>query len=248
MHVKKSLGQHFLKDQKILKKIVDFAQIEKGDIVVEIGPGQGTLTELLLEKAAKVYAVEKDKNLAEFLRNKFQNQKLEILQGDILEIENLLKIAKLKIENYILVGNIPYYITGAVFKKFLEATNKPQSITFVVQKEVAERIMSPKGSVLSISIKAFGEVEFGGVIKAGSFRPKPKVDSAILAVRNIHEPNFDQKNFFKLLKKGFSHKRKLLKSNLAIEGALLEQCGINPNARAENLSLDNWICLTKRLV
>src|SRR3989344_4133317 len=189
MRTKKSLGQNFLRDTKILKKIVDFAQIKKEDTVIEVGPGEGTLTEFLLERAKKIVAVEKDERLARFLSEKFReeilNNKLRIINENILNYE-------LRIKNYALVGNIPYYITGALFKKVLEAKNQPRSITFVVQKEVAERIMAKDGkeSILSISIKAYGEPEYGGTIKAGSFYPKPKVDSAIIAIRNISKIKF----------------------------------------------------------
>jgi 16S rRNA (adenine1518-N6/adenine1519-N6)-dimethyltransferase len=242
---KKSLGQNFLRDKKILQKIADFAQIEKSDTVVEVGPGEGTLTKLLLEKAEKVIAIEKDERLAELLKEKFTKEiaekKFEIINADVLNYE-------LKIKNYVLVGNIPYYITGALFKKFLESENKPKSITFVVQKEVAERIMAKDGkeSILSISIKAYGKPYFGGIIKAGSFTPKPKVDSAIIAIREITP--LAEKNFFKILKTGFAHKRKLLAKNLNIEKEVLIKCGIPEKARAENLKVDNWICLTKNLL
>src|SRR3989344_9156995 len=209
MKAKKNMGQNFLRDQRILRKIVDFAQIEKAVVVVEVGPGEGTLTSLLLQQSNKVIAVEKDKDVAEKLEERFkleiENSKLAILNGDILDIENLLKIAKLKIENYSLVGNIPYYITGEILRKFLESENQPESLTFVVQKEVADRIMARDGkeSVLSISIKAYGEPEYGGIIKAGSFTPAPKVDSAIIAVRNINKKKFkgvSEKTFFEVLK------------------------------------------------
>lgn len=185
----KRLGQNFLRDEKILQKIVDFAQIEKGDVVLEVGPGEGTLTKLLLEKAGKVIAVEKDEKLAEILQTKFaeeiKDQRLKIITGDILNYE-------LRVKNYALVGNIPYYITGEIFRKFLESDNQPKSLTFVVQKEVAQRIMAHdnKESILSLSVKAYGKPEYGGLIKAGSFNPRPKVDSAIIAVRNISKKRF----------------------------------------------------------
>jgi 16S rRNA (adenine1518-N6/adenine1519-N6)-dimethyltransferase len=249
---KKSLGQNFLRDKKILQKIADFAQIEKTDTVLEVGPGEGTLTELLLEKAEKVVAIEKDEKLAEILREKFKlqilNNKLEIICADILNYE-------LEIENYILIGNIPYYITGALFKKALESKNKPKSITFVIQKEVAERIMARDGkeSILSISIKAYGEAEYGGTIKAGSFSPAPKVDSAIISIRNVNKERFKdgkitEEKFFEILKKGFGHKRKLLIKNLEAKKESFERCGISEKERAEDLSTKNWICLTKNLL
>lgn len=284
---KKSLGQNFLKDPKILKKIVDFAKIEGSDLMVEIGPGQGDLTKLLLEKTKKVIAIEKDEALVKILKEKFDeeilNGRLEIVNADILNCE-------LKIENYVLVGNIPYYITGLIFRKFLaETKNKPKSITFVVQKEVAERIMAKdnKESILSVSVKAYGEPEFGGIIKAGSFSPRPKVDSAIISIRNISEDGFKitpptpltlreageekylkgrpknlEVKFFEILKAGFAHKRKLLLKNLS--GSIrsvsrvpldtsrakeaFEKCGIAEKARAENLKVSDWLCLTKELI
>ena len=259
MQTKKSLGQNFLRDKRILKKIADFAQIEKGDTVVEVGPGEGTLTELLLERAAKVVAIEKDEHLAKLLEEKFikkiGEKKLEVICADVL-------IYKLKTKNYKLVGNIPYYITGALFKKFLQdqplgsTQNKPKSMTFVVQKEVAERIIAKdnKESILSISIKAYGTPEYGGIIKAGSFYPKPKVDSAIIAVKNINKENFknvSEIRFFEILKAGFAHKRKLLASNLEKikekekVKEIFSKCDVPEKARAESLSVNNWICLAK---
>ncbi|OHB14893.1 MAG: ribosomal RNA small subunit methyltransferase A [Candidatus Zambryskibacteria bacterium RIFOXYC1_FULL_39_10] len=281
--LKKSLGQNFLKDKGILKKIADFAQIEKEDTVVEVGPGEGTLTELLLERAKKVIAVEKDDRMVEFLtrppriresvaggKKNFIDNKLEVIAGDILNID--LKIFP---KNYILVGNIPYYITGALFKKTLESKNPPKSLTFVVQKEVAERIMGShfakasrdkKESILSISIKVYGTPEFGGVIKAGSFNPKPKVDSAILSVRNISKVRFEnvqEQDFFEILKAGFAHKRKLLIKNLIssprntpratlcnLETILriFKKCGISEKARAEDLKVEDWFAMTRELL
>lgn len=290
---KKSLGQNFLRDPKILKKIVDFAQIEKEDTVVEVGPGEGGLTQELLKQAKKVIAIEKDEELARKLEDKFRDQilnsRLKILVGDILElraeslelegINQKNKNSELLAPSYKLVGNIPYYITGTLFKKFLETEQQPKSITFVVQKEVAERIVArnSKESILSISVKVYGEPKFGGVIKAGSFFPKPKVDSAILSIRNIKPitpPSlrsaspyikgredwraFETK-FFEILKAGFAHKRKLLLRNLL--GASIQMvplgiseikevfgvCGLDEKVRAEDLKVEDWLCLTKHL-
>jgi len=278
MEAKKSLGQNFLKDKGILKKIADFAQIEKGDTVVEVGPGEGTLTELLLERAKKVIAVEKDERMTEFLQQKFKSQilnsKLEIIYRDVLELPNDFfsvffeeKSAKPEKKsfgsgNYKLVGNIPYYITGALFKKALESESPPKSITFVVQKEVAERIVARDGkeSILSISIKAYGTPEFGGMIKAGSFNPKPKVDSAILAVRSISKKRFEKitpEKFFEILKAGFAHKRKLLIKNLGVVPSVssdtlmlkkvFDKCGISEKARAEDLKVEDWLAIVREL-
>ncbi len=246
MKAKKSLGQNFLRDSKILQKIVDFAHIDKADTVLEIGPGEGTLTKLLLEKAGQVLSVEKDEQLAKELQAKFAEEIKEkrstIIAGDILEIADpIIHDAKYK-----LVGNIPYYITGEIFRKFLEIDRQPESMTFVIQREVAERIMARDGkeSVLSISIKAYGTPEYGGIIKAGSFTPRPKVDSAIITVRDISRIRFGavkEKRFFEILKRGFSHKRKLLCSNLEVSPQFLAELGISEKARAENLTLQNWL-------
>lgn len=273
-HRRKKWGQNFLRDPKILKKIADFAQIDPEDTVIEVGPGEGTLTKFLLERANRVIVVEKDKELSNLLKSRFEKEivggKLQVINDDILNYES-------RIKNYVLVGNIPYYITGALFKKALEAVNQPKSITFVVQKEVADRIMGShfaplsgasrdksrwKESVLSISIKVYGTLKYGGVIKAGSFYPAPKVDSAIIAVRNVNNKRFkeekiEEEKFFKILKAGFAHKRKLLIRNLNMVSksdfdtlklrTVFEKCGISEKARAENLSVDDWIRLTKKL-
>ena len=263
--LKKSLGQNFLRDEKILQKIADFAQIEKNDTVIEVGPGEGTLTKILLEKAKKVIAIEKDVELVEKLKEKFklkiENFKLEIICNDILEIENLFDLPINK-KGYILVGNIPYYITGAIFKKFLEnppMDKQPNSITFVVQKEVAERILARDGkeSILSISVKVYGEPKFGGIIKAGSFYPKPKVDSAIISIENISKEKFkeiDPQFFFEILKMGFAHKRKFLLRNLSRRvldtlelKKIFEKCGIAEMARAEDLKVEDWLNLVENL-
>lgn len=249
IQAKKSLGQNFLKDPHILEKIVTHADLEEGDIVVEVGPGQGALTALLLLQVSKVIAVEKDASLPPLLKEKFQreieNNRFEIIEGDILEY-------KPPFQDYKLIGNIPYYITGEIFRKFLENEVQPQSITFVIQKEVADRIMArdQKESVLSISIKAYGEPQYGGTIKAGSFSPVPKVDSAIITIKNIAKKRFseygiDEKLFFNVVKAGFLHKRKLLAKNLNISKETLSTCGIKVNARAEDLTVENWFSLVQ---
>lgn len=262
---KKSLGQNFLKDPKILQKIVSASNISKNDVVLEIGPGEGALTKLLLREARRVVCVEKDNNLAKNLKEIFKkeidNKKIEIINEDILAYN-------LEFTDYIIVGNIPYYITGALFRKIFESKNLPKSVTFVVQKEVAERIIglpshkatstktkNQKESILSISIKAYGEPYFGGIIKAGSFFPKPKVDSAIISIRNISRNNFQipEQKFFEILKTGFAHKRKLLIKNLdkittkrELEN-VFEKLNINKKIRAEDLNLFDWFNLAKNL-
>ena len=255
---KKSLGQHFLKDKNILKKIANVAEIKKDDYVLEVGPGGGTLTEEILKKSQKVVAVEKDDRLIGFLKEKFQKeileQKLKLVHTDILTY----KLTNLK--TYKLIANIPYYITGKLLRKFLSENNQPNTMVLLVQKEVAERIVSKdkKESLLSISVKAYGSPVYKGLVKAGSFSPPPKVDSAILLIEKISREFFEKNKisedfFFKVLKTGFSQKRKKLSSNLkkvaskeAIESAF-EKEGISQVVRAEDVALEKWGKLSKQL-
>jgi len=268
MFAKKSLGQNFLHDKHALRQIVDSACLLREDVVLEVGPGDGALTELLLERAGKVIVVEKDARLIPVLREKFARDiaagKLELIRGDILTS----KLPNLR--TYKLVANIPYYITGAFLKKFLQNDNQPSSMTLLLQKEVAERIVARSGkeSILSISVKCYGKPRIVGIVKAESFSPKPKVDSAILVIDEISKeffghhhpiiksppllrrsaPSFSrgevvEEQFFSLVKKGFAHPRKLLSSNLNLSASILKKCGIAENARAENLSLEQWGCL-----
>lgn len=261
---KKALGQNWLNSSRAIKTIVDTANLTAEETVLEIGPGQGALTKNLLATGAKVLAIEKDTDLIDKLLEKFAleitNERLLVAHGDILDI----KISKLFSDNnhqletkkYKLVANIPYYITGQIIKKFLaEEENQPTRIVLTVQKEVAQRIVASdkKESLLSISVKAYGTPQYIKTIPAGAFKPKPKVDSAILLIENISRDFFQtlnksEKEFFTLLKKAFGQKRKLLKNNLALkETKILNACQISPKARAENLSLTDWKCLIEKL-
>jgi 16S rRNA (adenine1518-N6/adenine1519-N6)-dimethyltransferase len=247
---KKSLGQNFLNNKKILQKMIDTSDIKKSDVVLEVGPGKGSLTELLLQTAKKVVAVEKDRRLIEGLNERFEDEirakKLVIIEDDALKFNP--KKHKLKQGKYKIVANIPYYITGAFFEHFLSNKSQPTSITVMIQKEVAERIVTKdkKESILSISIKAYGEPKYSGTVSKKYFKPKPKVDSAIISVKNISRKNFKkvkEETFFKTVKKGFAHKRKRLAKNLNINEEILEKLGLDKNVRAEELSLSDWISL-----
>ena len=190
---KKSLGQNFLKSKKALEAIVLAGEISENDTVLEIGPGQGALTEKLLETGAKIIAVEKDDRLIEFLKEKFSkeitSEKFEIIHGDILEID----LDFLKNKSYKLIANIPYYITGLIFRKFLSGNIQPEKIVILVQKEIADRIIARDGkeSLLSLSVKVYGTPKKIMKVEKENFSPKPKVDSAILLIDTI------SKNFFK---------------------------------------------------
>jgi len=278
MKPKKSLGQNFLKSEKIAEEIVSAGEVGPNDVVLEVGPGKGILTEKLLEKAKKVIAVEKDEQLAEFLKEKFKNNpKLEIIRGDILKFSPMSR-RDLDIGRYKIIANIPYYITSHLLRTFLESDYQPSLMVLMVQKEVAERIVgakrkakrnfsrftlprsgagsdasqnfvlpSSKESLLSISVKAYGRPEIIRYAPAGYFSPAPKIDSAVIKISGISKKFFQdigEQKFFETVKKGFSQKRKMLINNLKVKKDDFTACNIDEKARAENLSLEQWKCLT----
>jgi len=250
MRPNKFLGQNFLKSKKIAEEIVKAADIKPNDVVLEVGPGKGILTEELVKRAGRVIAVEKDGRLVDFLREKFKNIKnLKIIHNDILKITRY----ALPITRYKIVANIPYYITSHFLRKFLESDFQPFLMVLMVQKEVAERIVArdKKESILSISVKVYGQPKIIKIVPAHYFSPKPKVDSAILRIDNISKKFFKndtETSFFGLVKKGFSSKRKMLKNNLNLSNTeCLTRCGIPEKSRAEDLSLENWRYLVKIL-
>ena len=247
MKPKKSLGQNFLKSEKIAEEIVSAGEVGSDDIVLEVGPGKGILTEKLLEKAKKVIAVEKDEELVGFLRDKFKNNpKLEIIRGDILKFSPMSR-RDLDIGRYKIIANIPYYITSHLLRTFLESDCQPSLMVLMVQKEVAERIVGKRESLLSISVKTYGRPEIIRKVPAGYFSPAPKVDSAVIKISGISKNFFQdigEKKFFETVKKGFSQKRKMLINNLKAQKDDFTACNIDEKARAENLSLEQWKCLT----
>lgn len=254
---KKGLGQNFLKSVPALNAIVLTGEIKKDDIILEIGPGKGALTEKLLEKSGKVIAIEKDKDLLDLLQEKFkeeiENGKFILINEDVLNYE-------IKEKNYKIIANIPYNITGAILKKFLTSENQPERMVLMVQNEVARRIVARDGdeSILSISVKAYGNPKIVMKVPARYFSPAPKVDSAIIAITNISRNTFDknevnEEKFWEIVKTGFAHKRKVLVSNLKdlykkekiLE--IFEKLKISEKTRAEELTLENWIAITKML-
>lgn len=256
VRAKKSLGQNFLRNRGALRVMIEAGKLQPGDTVLEIGPGDGTLTRELLMAGAHVIAVEKDDRLIPILKAQFESEissgSLTLIHSDILSFDPY----TLYPTPYTLTANIPYYITGAVLEKFLSASAKPERVVLMVQKEVAERIVARDGkeSILSISVKVFGSPQIVRKVPRGSFVPVPNVDSAVLLVEKIRNPFRSQakkKNFFELVRKGFRHKRKLLRGNLNLSPkeaeALFQVCLIQTNARAENLTLQQWECLTDRI-
>ncbi len=269
IHAKKSLGQNFLKSKKALSAIIEAGKINSSDIVLEIGPGQGVLTEKILEAGAKVIAVEKDNRLIDLLNEKFasetQNGQFTLIHGDILELD--LNSIGLKDGEYKLVANIPYYITGLIFRKFLSGDIQPKKLVIMVQKEIADRIVARDGkeSLLSLSVKAYGKAIKVMKVEKENFSPMPKVDSAILLVDDISRNFFkgiNEKLFFEIIKAGFAHKRKILMTNLKEKFGLPAQAGqagknnlqeifqdlkISGKARPEELKLEDWKKLVEKL-
>lgn len=258
MRAKKSLGQNFLTSSSFARKIVRTGDVHRGETILEIGPGKGMLTEALLEAGAHVYAVEKDREAYELLKAKFEeairDQRLELIEGDALTFSpRKAGIPK----HFKLIANIPYYITGALIRTYLEEDPQPETIVFLVQKEVAARIArNKKASLLSLSVKAYGSPYYIETVPARFFKPRPKVDSAILKISSISKNFFktvDEKSFFTLIRCGFSKKRKVLLNNLTplmkkteLE-KLFHELSLDPRIRAEDASLEVWKKLAERI-
>jgi 16S rRNA (adenine1518-N6/adenine1519-N6)-dimethyltransferase len=258
LRARKGLGQNFLQDPIALEQIVSAAEIQSSDTVLEIGPGLGSLTRYLAVTAREVVAVELDQNLLLPLKAVLSpHQNVRLVPGDILS----LSAKDLKLENdFVVVANIPYYITSAVIRHLLESESKPRRIVLTVQKEVAERICAKPGglSLLALSVQIYGKPRIAASIPASAFFPAPKVDSAVLVIDIYASPLMKEEllnTFFKLIKAGFSQKRKTLRNSLSAglhipppEAAdLLTRASIDPQRRAETLSIEEWENLSELL-
>jgi 16S rRNA (adenine1518-N6/adenine1519-N6)-dimethyltransferase len=250
---KKHLGQNFLIDETVFETILEAADLQPSDNVVEVGPGTGFLTEHLLEEAKHVTAVETDGDMIKVLKSRFREaNNLELIHKDILKVGN----EELKVKDYKVVANIPYYITSPLLKYFLQSENPPQLMVVLVQKEVAEKICGITGkSLITIETQLFGKPELVGIVPPKAFHPSPKVDSAILKIEAHPKPLVPSdklKDFLRVVKFGFSQKRKKLTNSLGAGlhmkpsevAPLLERAGIDPGIRAEALEIEDW----KRLV
>lgn len=249
----KSLGQHWLKDRLILEAIADCADITPQDTVLEIGPGLGTLTSVLLDRAQRVMAVEFDPGLARKLPKQFPGKDLTVFNEDILHFD----LRKLPAD-YVVVANVPYYITSKIIQALSTNANPPKIMVLLVQKEVAERIAAEAGemSVLSVAAQVYHETSLGPIVGAEWFTPPPKVDSQVIILRRREQPlvaEEEQKQFFRIVKAGYGERRKKLRSSLSgglgldkkVADVLLASAGLSPEARAQELTVSDWLRLMK---
>ena len=260
----KSLGQHWLRDRVVLDGIAEEAEIKNGDFVLEIGPGLGTLTSSLLKftgKDGKVLSIEFDENLAKKLPAQFPGKNLTVKNTDFLDFD-LSKLPK----NYKVAANVPYYITSKIIEKLLTSKNKPSIAALLVQKEVAERICAKSGdlSVLSIASQIYADCELGQFVPRELFTPPPKVDSQVVILKILEKNKLEcfneqnntkisEKQFFRIVKAGFTARRKkilkALSANLALSKEqtieILIQAKVSPDARAQELTIENWLEITR---
>lgn len=264
---KKNLGQHFLRSKDAIKKIIATAEISPGDVVLEVGPGEGVLTEALLNEGAHVTAIEKDKRCIALLADRFRDA---IADGHLLLVEGDILDKKLRSELFLfaaddplpykVVANIPYYITGMLFRLFLEQVRQPSALIFLVQKEVAEHIVTRNGKegILSLSIKIYGDPKYVARVSRDAFTPKPRVDSAIIAVINISRVRLcglSDEAYFRVLKAGLGTKRKMLVGNLARElkipkerlANIFQKLELNEHIRGEDMQVEQWIALAQEI-
>lgn len=252
LRARKGLGQHFLVDGSVLEKIVAAAELVPSDTVIEVGPGLGVLTNELAKYAGKVFAVELDSHLADLLRQKFTDPTaVVVVNQDILKISPIAMLGC--ISDYKVVANLPYYITSAVIRHFLEAKVKPSLMVLMVQKEVAQQITAKPGemSLLSVSVQLYGKPTIVSKVPAGCFYPAPEVDSAILKIEVYPQPKIateDTVGFFNVVRAGFSANRKQLVNSLANGlkipkteiSPLLQQVAVDEKRRAETLTIEEW--------
>lgn len=260
---KKSLGQHFLSSNVVPVWLCDAGDVKEGDTVLEVGPGTGVLTAEILARGAKVVALEADSRAIEVLESKFTSQlttgQLYIYHTDVRKLD--LEKLDLADKSFKVVANIPYYLTGHLFRSFLDSTIQPTLLVFLIQKEVAKRATAKlsrdeKESLLSLSLKVFGTPTYIRTVGRGHFVPPPAVDSAIIKIDDISQNNFlniSSNDFFEILHLGFGQKRKQLLGNLSKKydrKILLEifpTIGIAEDARAEDIPLEKWLLLVTEL-
>lgn len=246
----KSLGQNFIKDRKIIKKIIECAKIEKKDVVLEIGPGLGALTKELAKKAKSVFAIEKDGRIIPALKKNMAGAKnIVIIKGDILKTN----LSSFDFKDYKIVSNLAYNISLPTIMKFLEEKNPPESMTLMIQKEVAQKICAPRSSLLKMAVNFYSRAKIIFYVPSSAFWPKPKVDGAVIRFEDIQKnpQPIDKKLFFIVLKAGFLFPRKTILNNLSAGLKLnkldvkknLLKTGVNFKKRPEEISFSEWISL-----
>ncbi|HEX9896539.1 MAG TPA: 16S rRNA (adenine(1518)-N(6)/adenine(1519)-N(6))-dimethyltransferase RsmA [Dehalococcoidales bacterium] len=254
LHARKGLAQHFLVDGGVVKQILAAAELSPSDTIIEVGPGLGVLTGELVKSAGKVIAIELDQRLAGLLKGKMASpDNLAVINDNVLKTDPAQLLTPLGVSDYKVVANLPYYITGAVIRHFLEASLKPRLMVLMVQREVAKQITAKPGemSLLSVSVQFYGVPKIAAKVPAHAFYPTPKVDSAVLRIDVYPQPKVAVNNvdeFFRLVKAGFSANRKQLINSLShgldlpkTEVLLfLEKAGIDPKRRAETLTIGEW--------
>lgn len=270
IQAKKTLGQHFLRSDKAVREIVEAGHIETSDIILEIGPGEGVLTEALIKTGATVIVVEMDERCIPILHAKFEKEeavgKFKLIEGDIRNEELLKKLFGkdyIGKNDYKLIANIPYYITGLLFRMFLETKDpvrQPTCMVYLIQKEVAEQLIARDGKLgnLALAAKLYGDPKMVAKVPKGAFLPPPKVDSSIIAIENISRKNikgFTEELFFNLIHAGLSNRRKMLipniVNNMNIKREDLElifkKIEIDEKIRAEDLSFEKWLELAREI-
>jgi len=253
-------GQNFLISDEVLDDIINSANIKKQDLVLEVGPGLGALTQRLTTQARQVVALEVDKNLEKLLNTLIKvNKNLEVIWQDILSLDDRQWqgiLDKYKVADYKIVANIPYYLTGKFVQKFVTANKKPLAMTLLVQKEVAQRVVDgQKQSLLSLAVAFYAKSKLVALVTKDNFYPQPKVDSAILYIYDIHgwDYDVDEKRTWQLVKRGFAFKRKKLFNNLLSDPniakdklqIIFSKIGLDPNIRAEKLKVEDWLAIVK---
>jgi len=259
---RKDLSQNFLTDPNALERIVAAADLQPDDAVVEVGAGFGNLTRLLAERAGRVVAVELDGRLVEILREQLatlpeRSQRIvQVMHGNVLEMVDF----GFPHRGFKVVGNLPYHVTSAVLRHFLEQEPRPRLMVVTVQREVAQRIVAKPGkmSLLAVSVQLHGEPRIVSRIPAGAFYPPPKVDSAVVRIEVVDRPSvleaadLEDAAYFRVVRAGFGQKRKTLRNSLsaglgmapaAVERALAS-AAVDPRRRAETLSLEEWAEVT----
>lgn len=245
LYTKKNLGQNFLFNTKVIEKIISASEISPNDNIIEVGPGLGILTNELIKISKQVITIEKDSTLIPYLNKTFHSAKnLKIIHQDILKYP-------IKLKNYKVVANIPYYITSPIITHFLHSQYQPKTLILLTQLEVAEKILAKKGdhNILSLQTQAFADCQIIDKVSPNNFIPAPKVYSAILKLQSLNKPKIkDWHNFTILIKKAFSQKRKTLENSLSTLwghnktewSSILQEAKIPPNSRPQHLDFSDW--------